>query len=85
MTGHMLCAAGAAEAAFLLLSLDRRFSDGRLPPHLWDGDADPEIPPIHLAAIGTRLPERTRVAMLSSSFAFGGSNVAVIFGRGWHG
>jgi 3-oxoacyl-[acyl-carrier-protein] synthase-1 len=84
MTGHMLGAAGAAEAAFLWLALNRDFSDGLLPPHLWDGEADPEIPAVNLAPVGTRLPDRARAAMLSSSFAFGGSNVAVVFGRGWH-
>lgn len=84
MSGHLLGAAGAAEAAFLWLSINRDFSDGRLPPHLWDGEADPEIPPINLIPVGTRLAERTRLAMLSSSFAFGGSNVAVVLGRGWH-
>jgi 3-oxoacyl-[acyl-carrier-protein] synthase-1 len=85
LTGHMLGAASAAEAAFLWLSLNDAFSHGKLPPHLWDGEADSEIPPINLIPVGTRLADRARVAMLSSSFAFGGSNVAVILGRGWHG
>jgi 3-oxoacyl-[acyl-carrier-protein] synthase-1 len=83
MTGHMLGAAGAAEAAFLWLSLNRAFSDGLLPPHLWDGEVDPEIPPINLVPVGARLPDSGSVAMLSNSFAFGGSNVAVILGREW--
>lgn len=83
LTGHMLGAAGAGEAALLWLALDPDFSDGAVPPHVWDGAADPEIPPLNLVPPGTRLPVRARSAMLSSSFAFGGSNVAVVLGRGW--
>ena len=84
MTGHLLGAAGAVEAAFLWLSLNQSFSDGLLPPHLWDGQADPEIPPLNFVSVGLRIGRSERGAMLSNSFAFGGSNVAVILGRGWH-
>lgn len=84
MTGHMLGAAGAAEAAFLWLSLNRSFSDGLLPPHLWDGEADQDIPSLNFVSVGSRIAKAGRGAMLSNSFAFGGSNVAVILGRGWH-
>jgi 3-oxoacyl-[acyl-carrier-protein] synthase I len=83
LTGHMLGAAGAGEAAFLWLSLDPDFSDGALPPHRWDGEIDPEIPPLNLVPLSTRFAVNERSAMLSNSFAFGGSNVAVILGRGW--
>ena len=83
LTGHMLGAAGAAEAAFVCLALDPHWSSGALPPHAWDGEADPEIPPITLVTRGARLPERPRSAMLTNSFAFGGSNASLIFGRGW--
>jgi 3-oxoacyl-[acyl-carrier-protein] synthase I len=84
MTGHTLGAAAACEAAFLWLSLHPEYNpDGRLPPHLWDGEADPSIPPLALADVGTRLPKNPgRVAMLSNSFAFGGSNVALVLARG---
>ncbi|WP_448207153.1 beta-ketoacyl-[acyl-carrier-protein] synthase family protein [Azospirillum sp. sgz302134] len=84
MTGHTLGAAGACEAAFLWLTLHPDHNpDGRLPPHLWDGAADPAIPPLALTAPGDALPDpRGPAAMLSSSFAFGGSNVALVFGRG---
>jgi 3-oxoacyl-[acyl-carrier-protein] synthase-1 len=83
MTGHMLGTAGAGEAGVLWLALHPDYSDGALPPHLWDGAADPHIPPLNLVAPGMRLPARERSAMLSNSFAFGGSNVAVLLGRGW--
>jgi 3-oxoacyl-[acyl-carrier-protein] synthase-1 len=65
------------------LALDPEYSDGALPPHLWDGEADPDIPRLNLVALATRLPVRAQSAMLSNSFAFGGSNVAVVLGRGW--
>ncbi len=83
LTGHMLAAAGAGEAAFLWLALQPGLSDGAVPPHVWDGVADPEIPSLRLATRGTRLAMRERSAMISNSFAFGGSNVAVVLGRGW--
>jgi len=83
MSGHMLGAAGAGEAAFLWLALNPEFSQGRLPPHVWDGAADPEIPALNLVSIGTRTGLKTQTAMLSNSFAFGGSNVALVLGRGW--
>lgn len=82
MTGHTLGAAGACEAAFLWLTLNPAHNpDGLLPPHLWDGAADPEIPPLGLTVPGTAFPVG-RAAMLSNSFAFGGSNVALLLGRG---
>lgn len=81
LTGHMLGAAGACEAAFVWLTLAPGYADGALPPHVWDGEADSEIPTLNLVAIGTRARGRPS-AMLSSSFAFGGSNVAVVLARG---
>jgi 3-oxoacyl-[acyl-carrier-protein] synthase-1 len=83
LTGHMLGAAGAGEAAFLWLALEPRWSEGMLPPHVWDGIADPNIPPLDLVGRGHRLPPGRRNAMLSNSFAFGGSNASLILGRGW--
>jgi len=81
MTGHTLGAAGAIEAAFLWLTLHPRFNpEGVLPPHLWDGVADPELPRLNLVTPGTRWAPGARHIGLSNSFAFGGSNVAVIMG-----
>jgi 3-oxoacyl-[acyl-carrier-protein] synthase I len=84
MIGHTLGAAGACEAAFVWLTLHPEFNpDNRLPPHLWDGVGDPDMPAIQLAAAGARFDDRDgRTAMLSNSFAFGGNNVALAFGRG---
>jgi 3-oxoacyl-[acyl-carrier-protein] synthase-1 len=81
MTGHTLGAASACEAAFLWLSLHPGYNDGRLPPHLWDGVQYPAIPSLNLVADGMRAPAGKR-AMLSNSFAFGGSNFALILGQG---
>lgn len=83
MTGHMLGAAGACEAAFLWLALNPGFSTGHLPPHLWDGVADPELPQLDLVAPGTAFADDDRVAMMGNSYAFGGNNVALVLGRGW--
>lgn len=82
MTGHTLGAAGACEAAFLWLTLHPDTNPDRLlPPHLWDGAADPALPPLALTRPGDRLARKEdRMAMLSNSFAFGGSNVALILG-----
>lgn len=83
MTGHLLGAAGAVEAAFLWLMLEPSYATGTVPPHLWDGDADPEIPSLNFASAAHRIGRPERCAALSNSFAFGGSNAAVILGRGW--
>jgi len=81
LTGHMLGAAGGVEAAFLWLTLHPGLGPGVLPPHAWDGQADPALPPLNLIGVGTKLPPGDRLAMLSSSFGFGGSNVALVLGR----
>lgn len=82
MTGHTLGAAGACEAAFLWLTLSQHYNPERLlPPHLWDGARDEELAPLHLTDPGDTYSEDKRVAMLSNSFAFGGSNVTLVLGR----
>jgi 3-oxoacyl-[acyl-carrier-protein] synthase I len=84
MTGHMLGAAGACEAAFLWLALSPIHNpEGRLPPHLWDGAAMPDLPSLNFVAVGDRMPSSTQAAMLSNSFAFAGSNAVLVLGRGW--
>lgn len=84
MTGHTLGAAGAVEAAILWLTLSQDWNpEGRVPPHLWDGVADPDLPRLDLAGTDVRLPAGQRVAGLSSSFAFGGSNCCLALSRGW--
>ena len=76
MTGHTLGAAGAIEAAFAWLTLSRAWNpDRRLPPHVWDGRPDPALPTLSFATPEHRLEKS---AILSNSFAFGGSNCALV-------
>lgn len=77
LTGHTLGAAGALEAALCWLALTD--PSGRLPPHIWDGDADPDLPRLDTVAIGRRFASGRRIAM-SNSFAFGGNNLSLILG-----
>ena len=76
LTGHALGAAGALEAAFCWLALT---GNGALPPHVWDGEADPELPKINLVERGAMLPHGSGRLVMSNSFAFGGSNASLIF------
>ena len=76
LTGHALGAAGALEAAFCWLALT---GDGSLPPHVWDGETDPELQPLHLVSPGERLANGSGRLVMSNSFAFGGSNAALLF------
>lgn len=81
MVGHTLGAAGAVEAAFVWLTLHPEHNPDRLlPVHVWDGVVDPEIPTLDLIQPGMSFAGAP--AMLSSSFAFGGNNVVLAFGRG---
>jgi len=79
-TGHALGAAAALEAALCWLLMQDDNPEGYLPPQLWDGAADPALPPLHVAAPGAKLGRPLRYA-LSNSFAFGGSNAALLLGR----
>ena len=76
LTGHTLGAAGAIEAALCWLTLAGN-PDRHLPPHWWDGAADPALPPLDLVVPGTRVAQAPR-RVLSQSFAFGGSNAALV-------
>lgn len=80
MTGHTLGAAGALEAAFCWLTLSRENPQGRLIPHVWDGQADPQLPALNLADCSQRLPTRAPRRLMSNSFAFGGNNISLILG-----
>lgn len=75
LTGHTLGAAGALEAAFCWLSLTD--AGRRLPPHHYDDNPDPALPPLAFVAKGARLPAGRR-HLMSNSFAFGGNNASLI-------
>jgi 3-oxoacyl-[acyl-carrier-protein] synthase-1 len=80
MTGHTLGAAGALEAAFCWLSLSADNRGHALPPHVWDGQPDPELPPLQWVTPATRLTSIAPRYLMSNSFAFGGNNVSLIIG-----
>jgi 3-oxoacyl-[acyl-carrier-protein] synthase-1 len=79
-TGHALGAAGAIEAALCWLAMQDDNESGKLPPHLWDGLADPALPALNIAEPGASLGHPLRCA-LSNSFAFGGANATLVLGR----
>ncbi|WP_139750759.1 beta-ketoacyl-[acyl-carrier-protein] synthase family protein [Aeromonas media] len=74
LTGHVLGAAGAIEAALACLLLERALP---LPPQRVM-TADPALAPIRQVS-GTTPLATPRI--LSNSFAFGGNNVSLLFGR----
>ncbi len=80
MTGHTLGAAGALEAAFCWLSLSRENTAHALPPHVWDGQPDPQLPTLNFVSAADRLEHTTSRCLMSNSFAFGGNNVSLIIG-----
>ncbi|MCR5414213.1 MAG: hypothetical protein K6F50_05745 [Kiritimatiellae bacterium] len=74
MTGHCLGAAGAIEAALAWIALS---SGSGLPPHA-ASPVDRSLAPFPVPGPGNSLEAD---AILSNSFAFGGSNASVILGR----
>ncbi|RON98536.1 beta-ketoacyl-[acyl-carrier-protein] synthase II [Pseudomonas moraviensis] len=80
LTGHTLGAAGALEAAFCWLSLSADNPEQALPPHIWDGQADPALPPLQWVTASERLTSIAPRYLMSNSFAFGGNNVSLIIG-----
>ncbi len=81
-TGHLLGAAGAIEAAFCFLILSQKGDEKLLPSHLWDGGKDAELPELTLTKKESRVSINKGEAILSTSFAFGGSNACLCFGLG---
>lgn len=77
LTGHALAAAGALEAAVAWHVLQDN-PQGMLPVHWWDGAADPAMPALAAVEPGMCLSRAVR-AVLSNSFAFGGSNSSLLF------
>lgn len=74
MTGHLLGAAGATEAAASILAMLR----GKLPPTINYENPDPEC---DLDVVPNEARDAHVDAVMSNSFGFGGHNVSVIFGR----
>lgn len=80
LTGHTLGAASAIEAALCWLAMQDDNPQGKLPPHRWDGMPDPQLPLLNVVKPGYQLNRPLQWA-LSNSFAFGGSNAALLLGR----
>ncbi|MFN7723986.1 MAG: beta-ketoacyl-[acyl-carrier-protein] synthase family protein [Rubrivivax sp.] len=73
--GHLLGGAGALEAAITVLAVHQR----QLPPNMHGAGPDPACGLPLVQAGQTAAP--TLQAALSSSFAFGGTNAALLFSR----
>jgi 3-oxoacyl-[acyl-carrier-protein] synthase-1 len=80
-TGHTLGAAGALEAA-LVWGMASRVDNpsGQLPVQYLPAGYDAALPPLALTASGSLWPLPRRIG-LSTSFAFGGNNSALIIGE----
>jgi 3-oxoacyl-[acyl-carrier-protein] synthase II len=74
MTGHLLGAAGSAEAAFSVLALVR----GRIPPTINQETPDPRCDLDYVPNVARE--QRLRNVM-SISFGFGGTNAALVFAQ----
>lgn len=73
--GHAMGASGALEAVATVLAI----VEGRIPPTANLDTPDPELPPLDFVASGAR--QANVSAALSNSFAFGGNNAVLAFGR----
>jgi 3-oxoacyl-[acyl-carrier-protein] synthase II len=74
MIGHTLSAAGAVEAIFTLLTLDRQ----RIPPTINYAVPDPTI---SLDVVPNVARDAAMRHAISNSFGFGGQNVSLVMGR----
>ena len=73
-TGHMLGAAGAAEAVICIKAID----EGIIPPTINSKNIDPEMPPGLNVVLGKKFKKEVKVAM-SNTFGFGGHNASAVF------
>jgi 3-oxoacyl-(acyl-carrier-protein) synthase len=72
MTGHMMGAAGAAEAIFCIKAI----RDGAIPPTINYGEPDPVCDLDYVPHQGRQIPVD---AAMSNSFGFGGHNSVLVF------
>ena len=72
MTGHMLGAAGGAEAVFSILALQ----NGVVPPTINYENPDPEC---DLDYVPNTAREKAIKTAMSNSFGFGGTNAVLVF------
>jgi len=74
MTGHMLGAAGVAEAIFSILAINER----KIPPTINLNQPDPDC---DLEYTANRVREKSIDYAMSNSFGFGGTNASLLFGK----
>lgn len=74
MTGHLLGAAGAAEAILSVMSIGKNI----IPPTINTTKLDPEIPDEVPIVLGEAIDHKVNVAM-SNTFGFGGHNAILAF------
>ena len=72
VTGHTLGAAGALELAICFAAI----TNNLLPPQIWDGVFDEEMPELNFVNKNNNL-HQTKIC-LSNSFAFGGANACLV-------
>ena len=75
MTGHLLGAAGAIEAAFSALSI----RDSIVPPTINLENLDPKCAETGLNFTANHAVKKPVTVAMSNSFGFGGTNVSLIF------
>ena len=75
MTGHMLGAAGAAEAVATILALQ----NGIIPPTIHLKEKDPKLP--HFNFVPNQAVKHQFNAAISNSFGFGGHNASLVFSK----
>src|SRR5687768_2041576 len=73
-TGHLLGAAGAAEAIICIKAID----DGIIPPTINTSVVDPAMPAGLNLVLGQKLKKEVNIA-LSNTFGFGGHNASAVF------
>lgn len=73
-TGHMLGAAGAAEALICI----KVIHEGVIPPTINTKNPDPQLPQGLHVVLGKKLQKEVNVA-LSNTFGFGGHNASAVF------
>jgi 3-oxoacyl-[acyl-carrier-protein] synthase II len=74
MIGHCLCASGAIEAVATVMTV----REGRIPPTIHYGNADPAC---DLDYVPNEAREGDVRVAISDSFAFGGNSSVVVFAR----
>jgi 3-oxoacyl-[acyl-carrier-protein] synthase II len=75
MTGHLLGAAGAIEAAFSILAI----RDSVIPPTINLDSLDPKCAETGLDFTAHTAVRKSVTASMSNSFGFGGTNVSLVF------